>query len=57
MKFLKPIFIELGGKSAAIILEDTDLTNAAALTIRGSFTYHEQICVSTERMIVVEAVH
>ena len=56
MKYLKPIFMELGGKSAAIVLEDADLDNAAALAIRGAFTHHGQICVSTERVIVVEAV-
>jgi acyl-CoA reductase-like NAD-dependent aldehyde dehydrogenase len=56
MKYMKPIFMELGGKSAAIVLEDADLGNAAALVVRGAFTHHGQICVSTERVIVVEAV-
>jgi acyl-CoA reductase-like NAD-dependent aldehyde dehydrogenase len=56
MKYLKPIFMELGGKSAAIVLEDADLASAAALIVRGAFTHHGQICVSTERVIVVEKV-
>ncbi|KAN0071820.1 Aldehyde/histidinol dehydrogenase [Elaphomyces granulatus] len=56
MKYLKPIFMELGGKSAAIVLEDADLEKAAALIVRGAFSHHGQICISTERVIVVEAV-
>lgn len=56
MKHLKPIFMELGGKSPAIVLEDANLERAAGLIVRGAFLHHGQICVSTERVIVVEAV-
>lgn len=56
MKYLKPIFMELGGKSPAIVLEDANLERAASLIVRGAFLHHGQICVSTERVIVVEAV-
>jgi acyl-CoA reductase-like NAD-dependent aldehyde dehydrogenase len=55
-KYLKPIFMELGGKSPAIVLEDADLPRAAGLIVRGAFFHHGQICFSTERVIVVEAV-
>jgi acyl-CoA reductase-like NAD-dependent aldehyde dehydrogenase len=55
-KYLKPILMELGGKSAAIVLEDADLPRAAELVVRGAFFHHGQICFSTERAIVVEAV-
>lgn len=56
MKHLKPIFMELGGKSPAIVLEDANLERASKLIVRGAFSHHGQICVSTERVIVVEAV-
>ena len=55
-KYLKPIFMELGGKSPAIVLEDANLQQAAELIVRGAFFHHGQICFSTERVIVVEAV-
>jgi acyl-CoA reductase-like NAD-dependent aldehyde dehydrogenase len=56
MKYLKPIFMELGGKSPAIVLEDANLERAASLIVRGAFLHHGQICVSTERVIVVETI-
>ncbi|PYH40098.1 ALDH-like protein [Aspergillus saccharolyticus JOP 1030-1] len=55
-KYLKPIFMELGGKGPAIILEDADLPAAAKRCVFGAFLHHGQICFSTERIIVVEKV-
>jgi len=34
-KYLKPVLMELGGKSAAIVLDDADLERAAKLCIEG----------------------
>ena len=34
-KYLKPVLMELGGKCAAIVLEDANLEDAASKTISG----------------------
>lgn len=56
MKYLKPIFMELGGKAPAIITRNANLSKAAQLCAFGAFNHHGQICMSTERIIVVQAV-
>ncbi|UNI16357.1 hypothetical protein JDV02_002793 [Purpureocillium takamizusanense] len=53
---LKPILLELGGKAPAIVCGDANLAKAAAACAFGAFAHHGQICMSTERIIVVEAV-
>ncbi|KAH8646793.1 Aldehyde/histidinol dehydrogenase [Xylariales sp. PMI_506] len=55
-KYLKPILMELGGKCPAIICHDADLAKAAKACAFGAFAHHGQICMSTERIIVVKAV-
>jgi acyl-CoA reductase-like NAD-dependent aldehyde dehydrogenase len=53
---LKPVLLELGGKAPAVILEDADLEAAAAACAAGSVVNSGQICMSTERIIVLESV-
>lgn len=53
---LKPCLLELGGKAPLIVLEDADLDEAVKAAIFGSFMNQGQICMSTERIIVVAAV-
>jgi benzaldehyde dehydrogenase (NAD) len=53
---LKPVLLELGGKAPLIVLEDSDLDEAVAAAAFGAFMNAGQICMSTERIIVVEAV-
>jgi acyl-CoA reductase-like NAD-dependent aldehyde dehydrogenase len=55
-KYLKPVLMELGGKAPAIILKDADLRKAAQLSAMGAFLHHGQICMSTDRLIVVREV-
>lgn len=55
-KYLKPVLMELGGKCPAIVLDDADLEEAAKLAAMGAVVNHGQICFSTERIIVHEAV-
>jgi acyl-CoA reductase-like NAD-dependent aldehyde dehydrogenase len=55
-RYLKPVLMELGGKCPAIVLEDADLDNAAAMCALGATMNHGQICFSTERVIVLESV-
>jgi len=53
---LKPVLLELGGKAPLIVLEDADLDEAVKATAFGAFMNAGQICMSTERIIVVEPI-
>ncbi len=53
---LKPCLLELGGKAPMIVLEDADLDEAVKAAAFGAFMNQGQICMSTERIIVVDAV-
>jgi benzaldehyde dehydrogenase (NAD) len=53
---LKPVLLELGGKAPLIVLEDADLDEAVKAAAFGAFLNAGQICMSTERIIVVEPV-
>ncbi len=55
-KHMKPVLLELGGKAPLIVLEDADLDEAVKAAAFGAFMNQGQICMSTERIIVVEAV-
>ena len=53
---LKPVLLELGGKAPLLVLEDADLDEAVKAAAFGAFMNQGQICMSTERIIVVEVV-
>jgi acyl-CoA reductase-like NAD-dependent aldehyde dehydrogenase len=53
---LKPALLELGGKAPLLVLDDADLDAAVAAAAFGAFFNQGQICMSTERLIVDEAV-
>ena len=53
---LKPVLLELGGKAPLIVLEDADLDEAVKAAAFGAFMNAGQICMSTERIIVADAV-
>jgi acyl-CoA reductase-like NAD-dependent aldehyde dehydrogenase len=53
---LKPCLLELGGKAPLIVLEDADLDEAVKAAAFGAFMNQGQICMSTERIIVVDSV-
>jgi acyl-CoA reductase-like NAD-dependent aldehyde dehydrogenase len=55
-KHLKPVLLELGGKAPMIVLEDADLEEAVKAAAFGAFMNQGQICMSTERLVVVESV-
>jgi len=46
--------LELGGKNPLVVLEDADLPRAAEAAVRDCFTGAGQLCVSMERLYVVE---
>ena len=53
---LKPVLLELGGKAPLIVLDDADLNEAVKAAAFGAFMNQGQICMSTERIIVVDSV-
>ena len=53
---LKPVLLELGGKAPMLVLEDADLDEAVKAAAFGAYMNQGQICMSTERIIVLEAV-
>jgi acyl-CoA reductase-like NAD-dependent aldehyde dehydrogenase len=53
---MKPVLLELGGKAPLLVLEDADLDEAVKAAAFGAFMNQGQICMSTERIVVVEAV-
>lgn len=53
---LKPVLLELGGKAPLIVLEDANLDEAVNAAAFGAFMNAGQICMSTERIIVVDAI-
>jgi benzaldehyde dehydrogenase (NAD) len=54
---LKRVHLELGGNSAMIVLDDADLDKAASAGAWGSFLHQGQICMTTGRHLVHEAVY
>lgn len=55
-RHLKPALLELGGKAPLLVLADADLDAAVAAAAFGAYFNQGQICMSTERLIVDEAV-
>jgi len=56
-RHLKRIHLELGGNSALVILDDVDLARAASAGAWGSFLHQGQICMTTGRHLVHEAIY
>ncbi|HSA52498.1 MAG TPA: aldehyde dehydrogenase [Yinghuangia sp.] len=48
---LRPVTLELGGKSACILLEDVDLDTAVPGLLPGSFNNNGQACVAQTRIL------
>lgn len=53
---MRPIMLELGGKDAALVLEEADLEHAAKQIVAGAFSYSGQRCTAIKRVIVLESV-
>jgi succinate-semialdehyde dehydrogenase/glutarate-semialdehyde dehydrogenase len=53
---LVPCTLELGGKDPLVVCADADLERAANGAVFGAFANAGQVCVSTERVYVVDAV-
>ncbi|HEV3335965.1 TPA: NADP-dependent glyceraldehyde-3-phosphate dehydrogenase [Streptococcus pneumoniae] len=53
---MRPIMLELGGKDAALVLEDADLEHTAKQIVAGAFSYSGQRCTAIKRVFVLESV-
>ncbi|MFT8314967.1 MAG: NADP-dependent glyceraldehyde-3-phosphate dehydrogenase [Clostridium sp.] len=51
-----PMLMELGGKDAAIVLEDADLELAAKNIVSGAYSYSGQRCTAVKRVLVIDKV-
>lgn len=51
-----PLLMELGGKDAAIVLEDADLDLTASNIVSGAYSYSGQRCTAVKRVLVVDKV-
>ncbi len=54
---VKPVTLELGGKSANIVLDDADLDTAAASVLWGTFFHGGQVCQSGTRALVQQSIY
>jgi len=54
---LKRVSLELGGKSANIVLKDADIDSAVTYSIRGAFCNSGQSCIAPGRIYVQEEVY
>jgi glyceraldehyde-3-phosphate dehydrogenase (NADP+) len=53
----KKVILELGGNAAVVVDESSDLQVASSLIATGAYLYSGQICISTQRIFVVETVY
>ncbi|KAH9608165.1 hypothetical protein KSS87_014380 [Heliosperma pusillum] len=53
-QLVKPVTLELGGKSPLVVFDDVDLDQAAEWTAFGCFWTNGQICSATSRLILHE---
>lgn len=51
-----PLLMELGGKDAAIVLEDADLELTANNIVAGGYSYSGQRCTAVKRILVIDKV-
>jgi acyl-CoA reductase-like NAD-dependent aldehyde dehydrogenase len=54
---LKPVGLELGGKSAVIVFDDADLQNAAKRGLSGAVSANGQGCVNGTRLLVQRGIY
>jgi len=48
---MKPLLLELGGKDAAIVLDDADLEITVKAIVSGAFSYSGQRCTAVKRVL------
>ena len=53
---MTPVIMELGGKDAAIVLEDADLDFAADNIVDGAYSYSGQRCTAVKRILALDTI-
>lgn len=56
-RHLKPVLLELGGKSPVIVFDDADLERAVPATLTGIFASSGQSCVAGSRLLLQRGIH
>lgn len=56
-KYVKKTVMELGGSDPFLVLEKADIDKAVQGAVLGRFANSGQVCTSSKRLIVVDAVH
>ena len=54
---MKPVVLELGGNAGVIIDRDADLDFAVSRVKFGAFAYAGQVCISVQRVFILDAVY
>jgi aldehyde dehydrogenase (NAD+) len=49
--------LELGGKSALLVLQDVDVKKAAKIAVAGMFNHAGQICMANSRIVVMREIY
>jgi acyl-CoA reductase-like NAD-dependent aldehyde dehydrogenase len=57
MERMRPVQLELGGKSALLVLDDFDPQQAAQKAVMGMFYHAGQICMANSRIIVEAGIY
>ncbi|MCA0892104.1 aldehyde dehydrogenase family protein [Microbulbifer agarilyticus] len=57
LKQMRRMQLELGGKSALLVLRDADPAEAAKIAAQGIFTHSGQICMANSRIVVAKEVY
>lgn len=55
-QLVKPVTLELGGKSPIVVFEDVDIDKAVEWTMFGCFWTNGQICSATSRLLIHESI-
>ncbi|WDF66788.1 NAD-dependent succinate-semialdehyde dehydrogenase [Sphingobacterium oryzagri] len=56
-KYVKKTVMELGGSDPFLVLENADINKAVKGAVLGRFANSGQVCTSSKRLIVVDAIH
>ena len=54
---LKKAMLELGGNAPLVVLDDADLEQAVHTAIVAKFLHQGQMCIATNRIIVLDSIH